>query len=188
MYVSKISPGAFDGAVELLKVRHTSPALILFSCLFSCHCGMPSVFSLAGECVRHHVRTSLQRMASAWTSIAQFMLRQPSTMSCRHHCKLIQAIANQGQCTQAVWKVLSGVLMDAQGYLPFIGSGPSEVEETRDDPEYVEWYVSYGQAYEQLNGQVGNNTVAMLECLQCRLSASMLCYVIHHLGVVFWLC
>ena len=44
VYVSKISPGAFDGAVELLKVHCTSPALILFSCLFSCHCDMPSVF------------------------------------------------------------------------------------------------------------------------------------------------
>ena len=47
-----------------------------------------------------------------------------------------------------------------QGYLPFIGSGPPEAEETRDDPEYVEWYLNYGQAYEQLNGQVCDNHVA----------------------------
>lgn len=46
VYVDKISPGAFDGAVELLKVRHTSLALILFSCLFSCHCDMPWVILL----------------------------------------------------------------------------------------------------------------------------------------------
>ena len=64
-----------------------------------------------------------------------------------------------------------------QGYLPFIGSGPSEAEETRDDPEYVEWYLSYGQAYEQMNGQVCDNTVAA--CLKAfnpveELSASML--------------
>lgn len=48
-----------------------------------------------------------------------------------------------------------------QGYLPFIGSSPSEAEETRDDPEYVEWYLSYGQAYEQLNGQVCANVLTL---------------------------
>lgn len=63
-----------------------------------------------------------------------------------------------------------------QGYLPFIGSGPSEAEETRDDPEYVEWYLNYGQAYEQMNGQVcDKHCCCMLEGLQSQLSASMLC-------------
>lgn len=56
-----------------------------------------------------------------------------------------------------------------QGYLPFIGGGPSEAEETRDDPEYVEWYLSYGQAYEQLNGQVCGSVVNLcqLDALTC---------------------
>lgn len=47
-----------------------------------------------------------------------------------------------------------------QGYLPFIGSGSPEVEESRDDPAYVEWYLNHGQAYEQLNGKVCNNLIA----------------------------
>lgn len=46
-----------------------------------------------------------------------------------------------------------------QGYLPFIGSGTAEPEESRDDPAYVEWYLSYGQAYEQLNGKVSDDHI-----------------------------
>lgn len=69
-----------------------------------------------------------------------------------------------------------------QGYLPFIGSGPSEAEETRDDPEYVQWYLTYGQAYEQLNGQVCNNTAA--PCLNgFNPNCQQACYAIHDMGV-----
>ena len=74
-----------------------------------------------------------------------------------------------------------------QGYLPFIGSGPSEAEETRDDPEYVEWYLSHGQAYEQLNGRVRDHTVAA--CLNaCDPNCQQASYATPPLSVVVWLC
>ena len=64
-----------------------------------------------------------------------------------------------------------------QGYLPFIGSGSSEAEESRDDPAYVEWYLTYGQAYEQLNGKVSD--------IHHRFKLP--CYVVLAATCLFWL-